>query len=342
MIDRLTRAFRRSPCQVNRLNESDAEILRLGNTDMALAITTDSIVEEIASGLYDDPYMIGWMTATVNFSDLAAVGAAPAGLLVAETFPPALPEEFLREIQRGIDEACCACGSYVLGGDTNSGSTLELTGCAVGTVEGNRFLSRVGARPGDLLYSSGPLGTGNAYALSRFVTPGARYPFAPHARVREGQIIRGLAGACMDTSDGTLATLDQLMRVNKVGFRLGCSWRAALDAHAKELAAQAEIPAWLLLAGQHGEFELLFTVTPEHEKELLDRAASADWHPVRFGTVIPRAEVSLEVYGRTILIDTARIRNSAFTAHDNIGEYIQELLIIDRELQKGNGYHGEH
>src|SRR5512141_3471353 len=92
MIERLARSFRRSPGQVNRLNESDAEIVRLGTSDTRIAVTTDSIVEEIASGLYDDPRMIGWMAAMANFSDLAAVGATPLGLLVAETLPADLPE----------------------------------------------------------------------------------------------------------------------------------------------------------------------------------------------------------------------------------------------------------
>ena len=50
-VERLTRLFRRSPLQSNRLNESDAEIICLPGTDLRLAITADSLVEEIASGL---------------------------------------------------------------------------------------------------------------------------------------------------------------------------------------------------------------------------------------------------------------------------------------------------
>lgn len=76
---RLTSSFQRSPQQINHLNESDSELLRLDN-DSILAITTDCIVEEIETGLYDDPYLIGWMLVVVNLSDLAAVGARPLGL----------------------------------------------------------------------------------------------------------------------------------------------------------------------------------------------------------------------------------------------------------------------
>ena len=340
MIKRLALGFRRSPRQLNQVNESDAEILRLGSSEMMLALTTDSIVEEIASGLYEDPWLIGWMAAMVNFSDLAAVGAAPLGLLVAETLPPDVPEEFLRKVQSGMEDACRSCGSYVLGGDTNTGRLLEVTGTAVGIIEGTRILSRKGCHPDDRLYCSGLLGSGNGFAISRFVTPGVRYPYSPTARLREGQVVREFASACMDTSDGVLATLDQLMRVNGLGFRLDNRWHAALDGAAVGLTSQAQLPAWLLLAGQHGEFELLFTVPPQHEEELLRRAANADWNPRRLGTVISAPEINLEISGRTATIDTARIRNAAFTAQGHVSEYITELLNIDRELQEGSGHHG--
>ena len=59
-----------------------------------LAITTDSIVEEIRLGLYDDPYLIGWMIVMVNLSDLAAVGADPLGILISEIFPNNLDDIF--------------------------------------------------------------------------------------------------------------------------------------------------------------------------------------------------------------------------------------------------------
>jgi thiamine-monophosphate kinase len=153
-------------------------------------------------------------------------------------------------------------------------------------------------------------------------------------------MIRGIADACMDTSDGVLATLDQLMRVNGVGFQLDGHWSGALDLDAVGLANHAGIPAWLLLAGQHGEYELLFTVAPEREQELLNRAVSVHWHPARLGTVISQPEIRLDLYGSSRSIDTARVRNASFTAGAHVGEYIQELLTIDRDLQKGNGYHG--
>jgi len=88
IINNLIAGFERSPNQLNHPHESDAEIIQLGN--IKLAITTDSISEEISTGLYDDPYLIGWMIVTVNISDLAAVGAIPIGILISEIIPDIL------------------------------------------------------------------------------------------------------------------------------------------------------------------------------------------------------------------------------------------------------------
>ena len=91
IINSLISGFERSPHQLNYPHESDAEIIQL-NDNTKLAITTDSISEEISTGLYDDPYLIGWMIVTVNISDLAAVGATPIGILISEIIPKTFSE----------------------------------------------------------------------------------------------------------------------------------------------------------------------------------------------------------------------------------------------------------
>ncbi len=169
-ISRLTAGFRRSPLQENGLQESDAEILCLpGNDPARIAVTIDTISEEISRGLYD-PYLAGWMTVMASMSDLAAVGARPMGIVISETLPPDLSGVRIEELQKGIGDAADACGSYVLGGDTNSGERLLLTGCAIGIFGSEKSLSRRGATPGDALYTTNLLGSGNAFALSRLLS----------------------------------------------------------------------------------------------------------------------------------------------------------------------------
>jgi thiamine-monophosphate kinase len=339
-IENLTRQFRRSPLQVNRLQESDAEIIQLDSRGTScLAVTTDSIVEEIATGLYDDPYLIGWMTVMASMSDLAAVGANPLGILVSEVLPDNLPQDWLAELQRGIEKACEACDSFVLGGDTNSGEQLLLTGCALGVTTQARRLSRIGAKAGDHVYSTGSLGTGNAYALEHYLHhengTNSAIPYQPFARLREGHSIAGIASSCMDTSDGALATLDQLMRLNHIGFELNRDIESLLHPGARLTAAAAGIAAWLLLAGQHGEFELIFTVSPVNELNLFDAANRANWQPIHLGRVIPMEEIRLPLYDQCVSLDTGRIRNLAVESGNDMRMYIQELCLIDNKYKKG-------
>ena len=102
IIGKMAKAFQPPPHRLNKIHEADAEIIDLGGgSDSYLAITTDALVEEVAGGLYDDPYLIGWMLATVNFSDLAAVGADPVGLMIAVTYPSRHDEAYIGRVARG-------------------------------------------------------------------------------------------------------------------------------------------------------------------------------------------------------------------------------------------------
>jgi thiamine-monophosphate kinase len=326
LIGRLAAGLPRSPSQVNRLHESDAELVRLPGTDLVLALTTDALAEEIATGLYADPWLIGWMLVTVNASDLAAVGADPLGLLICETLPPEADDAWLAALQHGIADAAIAYELPVLGGDTNAGAAPHLAATAVGLVRG-RPLTRCGARPGDLLFASGPLGAGSAYALARLRDShgGATVPFRPTARLREGALLRDVASACMDTSDGAIATMDELMTRNGVGLRIESPVERWTDPAAGAVAHAAGIPPWLLHAGPHGEFELLFTVPADRVSQLGDVAGTIGWRPIRLGTVT--AESGLAVAGATGYrpLDATTVRNLFTQCGGDLGRYVREL-----------------
>ena len=308
IINSLITGFDRSPDQLNRTHESDAEIIRIG--DLVLTITTDSISEEISTGLYDDPYFIGWMIVTVNISDLAAVAASPIGILISEIIPKNYSTEKLQQLQRGISDACRKYNIYVLGGDTNEGNNLILTGTAIGKIDGEKYLTRIGCKSGDILYSSGKLGTGNAYAISKFISPKDQFPeYKPEVRITESHIISKYASCCMDTSDGIIATLDQLMRLNDVGFELNSDWQKTIDSSALNYARYLNIPPWLLLAGQHGEFELIFTIPQKLKESFLKDAILNGFEPVESGIVTAEKGVKIPVYNKVAQIDTKFIRN---------------------------------
>jgi thiamine-monophosphate kinase len=333
IINKLISSFVRSPNQLNNPHESDAEIIQL-NDNTKLAITTDSISEEISTGLYDDPYLIGWMIVTVNVSDLAAVGATPIGILISEIIPKNFSDEQIKKIQKGISDACKVYNTFILGGDTNEGEKLILTGTAIGIIKNEKPLTRVGCKPGDILYSSGKLGSGNAYAISKLISKANSFTnYKPVAQIINGSLISKYASCCMDTSDGLISTLDQLMRLNDVGFELTEDLEKVIDDSALTLAKNLNIPAWLLFAGQHGEFELIFTIPQKLKRAFLEEALLIGFELIELGNVILEKEVKIPLYGKMIPIDTAFIRNLPIEVNGDVKHYLKILLEYDSQLK---------
>src|SRR6185312_4049515 len=95
---------------------------------------------------------LGWRAAAVNLSDLAASGSTPDALVVTLAAPPDTAVADVVELYAGIAET----GVPVVGGDTTSAPLLVLSVTALG--RSRRVPGRDGARPGDLLVVTGPLG----------------------------------------------------------------------------------------------------------------------------------------------------------------------------------------
>ncbi len=337
VIERIAKNFPKAPHQINSLHQSDSEIIDLGGGyENYLAVTTDALVEEISSGLYEDPYFIGWMLATVNFSDLAAVGAEPLGLLVALSFSRGHDELFMEKMAKGISDACQKLNSFVLGGDTNQAETLYLSGTALGLVPKKSVMTRIGARPGDRLYLSGPAGLGSIFAFLRLTKESYQLPdmfYKPEARVKEGKIVREFASCCMDTSDGVIHTLDTLMRLNPYQFVLDSDWGRILHPVALEVCRMKSLPPWLTLASVHGEFELCFSVAGDEERNFLQNAAATGWMPILIGEVVYGKGVSVKTEKGLVPVDTASIRNISDIAGSDPQAYIAKLINIGAEVE---------
>lgn len=333
LIEDITKNYHRSPIQINKLQESDSELLNINILENdQLAVTTDSIVEEIEIGIYKDPYLIGWMTVMVNMSDLAAVGATPVGVLISEIFPENLDESFKTKLHEGINDACKECGTYVIGGDTNSGNQLIISATAIGITKNKMFNTRKGCKPGDVLYTTGKLGIGNAYALTQLAETECQIGYKPVAKLKAGKAIWGIASCCIDTSDGAIAALDQLMRLNDVGIKLNTDWTNKLHLKSKSIMYESGLPLWFLLAGQHGEFELIFTV-PAEKKSILEKISSQlSLHFLRIGEIQSKEGFYLNINDEPVQLPTEKIRNIASRENFNLNSYLKSLLEIDSSL----------
>ena len=133
----------------------------LGAPSGAVVLTTDSMVrgrdwrDDWSSALE-----VGHKVVAQNVADVAAMGAAPTGLLVALAADPATEVEWALGLAEGIAQAARDAGAPVLGGDLSSASegSIIVGITAVGDLQGRRAVRRDGAQPGDVVAVRGTLG----------------------------------------------------------------------------------------------------------------------------------------------------------------------------------------
>lgn len=132
----------------------DAAVYRLGD-DLAGVLTVDFLTP-----LVDDPYDFGRIAAANALSDVFAMGARPLVALNILALESCLPEYVARDILRGGLEAVTKAGAVVMGGHSVEDHEPKYGLAVFGTVDPERIVRNFGAKPGDALYLTKPLGTG--------------------------------------------------------------------------------------------------------------------------------------------------------------------------------------
>lgn len=237
--------------------EDDCAAIPMG--DEYLLVTTDVVNRRTHIPRGATGRQVGWYTAAVNLSDIAAKGGRPLGLAVAMTLTRTLDVNYVKEIARGLDECCRAQGTEVIGGDTKEGPDVSLAGTAVGLVPKDQLMRRRGARAGDIVAVTGHLGRGGwGYRNLRQGKPALDALLKPTPRIGTGRLLAEShqVTSCMDLSDGLAASLHQLSSVNGVSFEV--EWqRVPLFPKLRRATLAARREAALYMGG---DYELLFTV----------------------------------------------------------------------------------
>src|SRR5438874_2392629 len=186
-----------------------------------LVVTQDALVEDVHFRLAWTTYReLGYKAAAVNLSDLAASGAELLALLVTLGAPGETELDDVLDLYAGLNDA----GVPVVGGDTTRADRLYLSVTALG--RSSRVPGRDGARPGDLIVVTGPLGAaGAAFRDERHARP--------PVRLEEGRRLASVAHALIDVSDGLAVDAGRLAE------RSGC--RIAIDLEGVPLAPVATV-----------------------------------------------------------------------------------------------------
>ncbi len=252
----------------------------------SLVVSVDSVVEGVHFDLaFGTPSDVGWKALMQALSDLAAMGAAPLGALIALGVPRDRDGELVLGVTDGVAEASRAAACPIIGGDVSSAGELVVAVTVLGTVaDGDSPVSRSGARPGDVIVVTGPCGASAAGLRElRAGRPDAdahRSYRRPVARLHEGEVARrGGAHAMIDVSDGLALDLHRLADASDVGFTL----------EDVPVAAAATFDEAL---GGGEDYELLIAVAEADVDALEARFDAAGLRePVRLGRIVDDPEL---------------------------------------------------
>jgi len=292
--------------------DNDAAVLSLG-PDESLVTTVDTMIRG-RHFLDCPPGLVARKLLRVNLSDLAAMGAAPLGYLLAAAWPHDIEEAWIAEFSAGLAADQAAFGVTLLGGDTTATPgpmTLSLT--AFGKVRGGRVLDRGSLRAGDDLYISGTIGDASlglrvlrgeldGLAESDKAALVDRYRL-PRPRVALGQALltEGLARSALDVSDGLAADLGHLLETSGLGAEVALDSVPASDVARRALALLGEGREGLLAGGD--DYELLFAAAASAGPAIAALAERLDLPLTRIGRVREAPGLSLrDAEGREVTL----------------------------------------
>lgn len=229
-----------------------------------LVVTVDTLVAGVHFPVTASPGDIAHRSLRVNLSDIAAMGAEPRWFTLALTLPEA-NEDWVKAFSQALADDASAFGCALVGGDTTAGP-LTISIQLFGVVSKGKALTRGGAQVGDSIFVSGSLGEGAA-ALSLFDTSDTSVEierdrllkrfYRPEPRLKEGLLLRNLASAALDISDGLIADLGHIVEASGLGADIEVE-RLPIKSWLKCLAEASLVTQWALSGGD--DYELCFTV----------------------------------------------------------------------------------
>ena len=251
-------------------------------------VSTDTLIE---GGHFDfardTPEQVGAQAAVANLSDLAGSGGAAGWAVWSLSLPRRWTVGRFRGVVRGFVRTCAAHGCAVIGGNLSRIDGPAVIAVTVGgPLAGARPFTRVGARPGDVIYVTGNLGDAALGYLEADPEARAhRHRWRPHLDAARALAEWGHVSAAMDISDGLALDLDRMMRAS------GCSAAllgACLPTSRHYVARRGRDRTAALTGGE--DYVLLFCAPPD-----VDPPAAAGAIPI--GHVLPPGGPRLRLDG---------------------------------------------
>lgn len=270
----------------------DAAVLK--NNSAATIVSTDMLVEGIHFDLMYQPLKhLGYKAVVVNLSDIYAMNARPHQITVSVAVSNRMSVEAMDELYQGIKKACEIYEVDLVGGDTTtSQSGLVISITAIGQADVEKIVYRNGARPGDLLVTTGDLGgaylglqllereksiflenpdiqpdlENQDYLIGRILKPEARKDI-----FEEMERNRLIPTSMIDISDGLASELFHLCDRSDVNGYIE-EEKIPIAQESREMAFKFNIDPTTAALNGGEDYELLFTVDPGDRPAILEMA----------------------------------------------------------------------
>lgn len=273
-----------------------------------LLVTTDMISEKTHIPKVMSPWQIGWFIVAINLSDIAAKGGKPLGLVLSLGLPKNTSESFLKDLMRGADKCATQYNTTIVGGDTKENNEITLCGTAFGLVKKDEFMSRKGAKPGDIVVVTGTLGKAAAgyYALKNNIRNREMLKgfLEPIPRIKEGMALAKtkLATSAMDMSDGLSSSLYQLQDLNKVGFEIDKE-KIPLSSMLLKIEGKQGFDVYDHAIHFGGDYELLLTIPQNSFREAQKTMEKTGNSLTRIGRVTKETKILIKSNGKTQVLE---------------------------------------
>jgi thiamine-monophosphate kinase len=264
----------------------DAAVIRRGARDWV--VTVDTFIEGVHFwGEKHPPESVGYKALARATSDLAAMGAAPRFFLLTLALPKSRVGSWLDRMLGGLGKAARLLSLRLVGGDTTQSKAVSISITVIGESSG-RIVTRAGAKPGDVIYASGPLGRAQlglelvrrGFARDRRLQSLLDAHLYPRIRIELGAWLakHNVASAMMDISDGLSSDLSRLCNASGLGAQIYAD-KIPRDQVSVGLARRLRRrPGDTLDMALHGgdDYELLFTVPKRRSGSLKGAPGFAD------------------------------------------------------------------
>ena len=273
-----------------------------------LAVSMDTMVAGVHFPEEAPAKLIARRALATALSDLAAMGAEPLWFTLGLTLPVA-DQTWVGEFCDGLLQLSDIHQCVLVGGDITRGP-LTITIQVHGAVEPRKALRRSGAEPDDIIYVTGYLGDGAAalaMLLQEFTVRKTSQNYLnerfyqPTPRLREGQMLAGVASAAIDISDGLYADLGHICHASGVGAMVNVN-RLPLSDHWRSSVSLDQALSWAITGGD--DYELCFTVPRDRVAGIEDWIRQERLQATAIGKITEKTEIYMINKGKAMEFDT--------------------------------------